>query len=102
MAINIILNTIHQVVPTLQRPFTTHILVEELVANHRTEWNDLVMSYRQANRGIRQQEQIAVTQIGRYLGRNARNLGITQGRTLPDNRIDGLIEHIPIQTTEWL
>ena len=86
----------------MQRPFTTHNLVERLIANHQTEWNNFVMSYRQANRGIRHQEQIAVQQMGRYLGRNANRLGIIQGRTLPDNVINGLIEHVPIQTTEWL
>ena len=102
MAINVISNTIENIVPTLQRPFTTHNLVERLIANHQTEWNNFVMSYRQANRGIRHQEQIAVTQIGRYIGRNTGKLGIRQGRTLPDNTIIGLIEHNPIKTTEWL
>jgi hypothetical protein len=35
MAINIISNTIDIVVPTLQRLFTNHNLVEQLIANHR-------------------------------------------------------------------
>ena len=52
MAINVISNTIDNIVPTLQRPFTTHNLVERLIANHQTEWNNFVMSYRQANRGV--------------------------------------------------
>lgn len=36
------------------------------------------------------------------MGRNKGKLGIRQGRTLLDNTIIGLIEHNPIQTTEWL
>ena len=95
-------NRIDVVLSTIQKPFTTHTLVENLIANNRAVWNDFVMSYRQENRSIRVQEQIAVTQIGRYLGRNANRLNIRQGKTIPDKRIIGLIEHIPLQTTEWL
>lgn len=102
MGIRIISNTINSIVSTLPRPFTTHILVERLIANHSAEWNDFVMSYRQEHRSIRVQEQIAVTQIGRYLGRNTKQLKIRQGQTIPDDKINGLIEHVPIQTTEWL
>ena len=102
MAINIISNRIDIVLSTIKKPFTTHTLVENLIENNTAEWHNFVMSYRQENRSIRVQEQIAVTQIGSYLGRNANRLNITQGNTIPDNRIIGLIEHIPLQTTEWL
>ncbi|GHV34745.1 hypothetical protein FACS1894178_2870 [Bacteroidia bacterium] len=54
----------------------------------------------QANRGIRHQEQIAVQQIGRYLGQNANRLGIIQGETFYDNVINGLTRHNPTQTTK--
>ncbi|MGB4577999.1 MAG: hypothetical protein WBI06_14035 [Paludibacter sp.] len=101
MAINIISNTIDNTILQFQRPFTTHTFIELLITNNRAEWNNFVMSYRQEHRSIRVQEQIAVTQIGRYLGRNAKRLNIRQGRTIPDNRINGLIEHVPLQTTEW-
>lgn len=102
MAINNISNRIDLVLSTIQRPFTTHTLVEYIIDNNRFEWNNFVMSYRQENRSIRVQEQIAVRQIGRYLGRNARRLNIRKGNVIPDNRITGLMEHIPRQTTEWL
>lgn len=102
MAINIISNRINEILPTIQRPFTTHKLIDLLIDRNRTEWNNFVMSYRQENRSIRKQEQIAVQQIGCYLRRNTKLLNISIGRTLPDNAILGLIEHIPIQTTEWL
>jgi len=102
MAINIISNRIDIVLSTIQKPFTTHTLVENLIDNHREVWNDFVMSYRQENRSIRVQEQIAVRQIGRYLGRNANRLNIRQEEPISNYRIIGLIEHIPRQTTEWL
>lgn len=102
MAITIISSTIDNIATTFQRPFTTHFLVERLISHHQPEWNNFVMSYRQVNRGIRHQEQIAVQQIGRYLGRNANRLGIIRQRTLLDNKINGLIEHVPIQTSEWI
>lgn len=102
MAINIISNRIDIVLSTIKKPFTTHTLVENLIENNTAEWHNFVMSYRQENRSIRVQEQIAVTQIGSYLGRNANRLNIRQGNTIPNNRIIGLIEHNPLQTTEWL
>jgi len=102
MAIKDISHIIDIVVPTIHNPFTTHTLVSNLIDNNRAAWNNFVMSYRQENRSIRVQEQIAVTQVGRYLGRNVNRLNIRQGITFPDNTIIGLIEHIPRQTTEWL
>jgi len=99
MAIDIIAPRIDALVPTMQSLFTTHDLVGIIILNHREEWDRLVTSYRGT---IERQEQKSVQQIGRYLGRNADRLRITQGRTIPDSRIEGLDHHTPRETTEWI
>ena len=103
MSINIISNRINRLVPTLARPFTTHKLVEELIKYHKTEWDNFVQSYARDGRTIEEQEQIAVQQVGRYLGRNVRILEIVQGERKTCTIIRGLIgRHNPRETTEWL
>lgn len=102
MAINIISNEINNIVPNLKRPFTTHELIEYLIDEYVTEWNNLVNSYRRPDRTIQVQQQIAVVQTGRYLLRNARQLNIIRGNTIPNNSIIGLTGNIPRQTTVWL
>lgn len=99
MAINIVSPTIDQLVQSIPKPFTSHTLISILIKNHKTEWEELVNSYT-GNRLV--QEQRAVQQIGRYLVNNAKRLEILQGRTIKDNTIEGLINHNPQETTEWL
>lgn len=102
MSIDLISDTIERISVVLPRPFTTHNVVEELILNHRDEWNNFVNGYEQNERNIATQEQIAVQQVGRYLGRNANNLGFAQRAQIPSNIIRGLSGHKPQRTTQWI
>ena len=99
MAINLISHRIDELVHQLRlTPFTTHKLIEVLIINNNEEWEQLVSSYT----GDRmRQEQKAVQQTGRYLGRNSNRLGISQGATRNDSTINGLFGHNPQRTTTW-
>jgi hypothetical protein len=100
MAINLISHRIDELTQMQPRPFTTtHELISVIILRHRTEWEEFVNNYSGA-RAI--QEQKSVQQIGCYLGRNARRLGVSQGRTIESSTIEGLNGHKPRQTTVWL
>jgi hypothetical protein len=99
MSINLISDTIDELVQQQPTSFSTHSLVSNLIKYHNHEWRQFVNEY-SGNRLV--QEQKAVQQIGRYLGRNANCLSIRQGRKITSTAIESLVGHNPQSTTEWL
>lgn len=101
MSIQVISDSVNKVIFKTTSGFTTHKLIEIIIADSNKDWNNYVMKYRKEGRSIREQEQIAVRNIGAYLSRKIEALNIKNNGKINSTDIKGLKEHKPRITTTW-
>ncbi len=99
--IDIVAKNIKEILPLMDDTFTSHDVIKALITKDKVKWDEFVEAYAKSGREKKQKEQIAVQQIGCYLGRNAKILNLSNEGKEKNHKIPGLEGHNPREAAKW-